>query len=217
MVVVADGMSTARNFSMVPTAPEQQLRVTRDQHYFEWCDSHSLCVAMLVFLWNTVATSKEDIFGVSAQPIVRSALTRIGAEIKGRPRPDMLSQPAPDIMAAADARPRKTDDDSDNTAGQESVPFQAIPYFNGHCVTVEAEDFPSSTAPSWRQALVVLRRYELAPRAPADTDRPATKTDDAHLVAIVGRRVIQTPLTPVYRLYLGELRMKYAKREAASG
>ena len=43
------------------------------------------------------------------------------AEINGRPRPDMLPQPAPDIMAAADARPRKTDDDSDNTVGQESA------------------------------------------------------------------------------------------------
>ena len=53
--------------------------------YFEWCDSHDLCVGMLVFLWNTVG-GREDIFGVSAQPIVRAALTEIGAEIKSRPR-----------------------------------------------------------------------------------------------------------------------------------
>ena len=53
--------------------------------YFEWCDAHDLCVAMLVFLWNTVG-GREDIFGVSAQPIVRAVLTEIGTEIKSRHR-----------------------------------------------------------------------------------------------------------------------------------
>ena len=85
VVVVPDGMSVAANLSMVPSAAEQQLRADRDRKYFQWCDSHDLCVAMLVFLWNTVG-GREDIFGVSAQPIVRSVLTEIGTEIKGRPR-----------------------------------------------------------------------------------------------------------------------------------
>ena len=38
------------------------------------------------------------------------------------------------------------------TAGPSATPFQTIPYFDGHFVTVEAEDFHTAAAPSWRAA-----------------------------------------------------------------
>eukprot|EP01052_Picozoa_sp_SAG31_P036782 SAG31_NODE_4640_length_3079_cov_1.611409_2_plen_141_part_00 len=81
VVVVADGMSTAANMSQVPTLAEQELRAVRDRKYYEWCANHERCVAMLVFLWNTVG-GREIIFGVSAQPVVLKTLEKIGLEIK---------------------------------------------------------------------------------------------------------------------------------------
>ena len=85
MVVVADGMSTAANLTMVPTLAEQALRVARDRKYYEWCSAHTSCVAMLVFLWNTVG-GREIIFGVAEQPLVRAAMVEIGTKIKQRQR-----------------------------------------------------------------------------------------------------------------------------------
>ena len=39
------------------------------------------------------------------------------------------------------------------TDGPSATPFQTIPYFDQHFVTVEAEDFHTAGAPSWRPAL----------------------------------------------------------------
>eukprot|EP01046_Picozoa_sp_COSAG06_P061823 COSAG06_NODE_13714_length_1226_cov_1.025709_1_plen_61_part_00 len=60
MVVVADGMSTAANMSQVPTPAAQELRAARNQNYYKWCASHDRCIAMLVFLWNTVGGRGES-------------------------------------------------------------------------------------------------------------------------------------------------------------
>ena len=55
------------------------------------------------------------------------------------------------VSLAGHAPPRMTG--AAGAAGPAAtVPFQTIPYFDGHFVTVEAEDFHSVATPSWRAA-----------------------------------------------------------------
>ena len=61
---------------------EQQFRASIDRKYYAWCSAEESCVAMLPFLWNTVAISKYEIIGASEQPVLLNALMEMGTQIK---------------------------------------------------------------------------------------------------------------------------------------
>ena len=81
-VAYSTGCGKAGQPRCVCPLAEQQFRVSIDRKYYAWCSAEESCVAMLPFLWNTVATSKYVIIGASEQPVLLKALTEMGTQIK---------------------------------------------------------------------------------------------------------------------------------------
>ena len=95
LVLVPDGMAERKcadiNCTGMPrpsTAVQQHAWVTRDQHYFVYCSSNPRCVAMLVFVWNSVKSpapqgGSEMIVGVNQMSeVLLPALRKMGQAIK---------------------------------------------------------------------------------------------------------------------------------------
>ena len=95
LVVVPDGMaerkcSNAKCTSVPtpPTADQQHGWVTRDQQFFTYCASNPRCVAMLVFVYNSVSSpapqgGEEMIVGVNQMTeVLLPALKKMGTAIK---------------------------------------------------------------------------------------------------------------------------------------